>query len=103
MFTDFGNKPLLKNWLPWQQRNLYLQFLNLKILLMPSYEKSSSFKVIACSVSGSSEPLTGLEVENTPPPVLIGSKIDVTLAILKSSGKILVKIDALNTSDREFF
>ena len=50
MFTDFGKKPLLENWLPWKQRNVYLQFLNLKILLMPSYEKSPSFKVIACSV-----------------------------------------------------
>ena len=49
-FTDFGKKPLLENWLPWQQRNVYLQFLNLKILLMPSYKKSPSFKVIACSV-----------------------------------------------------
>ena len=49
-FTDFGKKPLLENWLPWQQRNVYLQFLNMKILLMPSYEKSPSFKVIACSV-----------------------------------------------------
>ena len=49
-FTDFGKKTLLENWLPWQQRNVYLQFLNWKILLMPSYEKSPSFKVIACFV-----------------------------------------------------
>ena len=46
----FGKKSLLENWLPWQQRNVYLQFLSLKMLLMPSYEKSPSFKVIACSV-----------------------------------------------------
>ena len=46
--------------------------LNLKIFLMPSYEKSPSFKVIACSV-WSSEPFTGLEVKNTPSlPVVIG-------------------------------
>ena len=77
MFTDFGKKPLLENWLPWQQRNVYLQFLNLEILLMPSYEKSPSFKVIACSVlefgaiywAGGGKHL---------PPVLIGliGKID---------------------------
>ena len=48
--TDFGKNSLMENWLPWQQRNVYLQFLNLKILLMPRYEKSPSFKVIACSV-----------------------------------------------------
>ena len=46
----FWKKTLLENWLPWQQRNVYLQFFNLKILLIPSYEKSPSFKVIACSV-----------------------------------------------------
>ena len=50
MFTDFGKKPLLENWLPWQQRNVYLQLLNFKTFLMPSFEKSPSFKVIACSV-----------------------------------------------------
>ena len=43
----FCQKTLLENWLPWQQRNVYL---NLKILLMSSYKKSPSFKVIACSV-----------------------------------------------------
>ena len=43
MFTDFGKKPLLTNWLPWQQGNVYFLFLRLKILLIPSYEKSPNF------------------------------------------------------------
>ena len=45
--------------------------MKLKILLIPVWEKLPSFKAMACSV-WSSEPFTGLEVENTPPPVLIG-------------------------------
>ena len=50
MFTDFGKKPLLANWLPWQQGNVYFWFMRLKILLIPSFEKLPSFKVLACSV-----------------------------------------------------
>ena len=46
--------------------------MKLKILLIPIWEKLPSFKVMACSV-WSSEPFTGLEVENTPPPPLSGA------------------------------
>ena len=48
-------------------KNVYLQFSNLKILLVPSYEKLRSFKVIAFPL-WSSEPFTRLEVEKTPTP-----------------------------------
>ena len=41
--------------------------MNLKILLIPIWEKSSSFKLIYCFVL-SSEQFTGLEVETPPPP-----------------------------------
>ena len=41
-----------------------------KILLVPSWEKLPSFKVLAC---WSSESFTGLEVENTPPPPPLGA------------------------------
>ena len=46
MFTDFGKKPLLTNWLPWQQGNVYFLFLKLKILLIPSYGKSPNLVTI---------------------------------------------------------
>ena len=71
-FTDFGKIPLLENWLPWQQRNVYLQFLNLKILLMPSYEKSPSFKLVTCSVLEFWAIYWGGGGKHPPPPVLIG-------------------------------
>ena len=47
----FGKNPLLANWLPCQQGNVYLQFMNLKMLLIHSDKKLSSFKATACSVS----------------------------------------------------
>ena len=50
MFTDFRQKTLFANWLPWQQGNVYFWFIKLKILLIPSFEKLPSFKVLACSV-----------------------------------------------------
>ena len=67
LFWSFlTGEPLLTNWLPWQQRNIFLQFMKFKILLKPSWEKLQSFKVMACSPFWSSETFTGLEVENTP-------------------------------------
>ena len=48
-------------------KNVYLQFSNLKILLVPSYEKLPGFKVIAFPL-WSSEPFTRLEVEKTSTP-----------------------------------
>ena len=70
----FWQKPLLANWLPWQQGNIYFWFMKLKILLIPSFEKLPSFKVVACSVvefwaiywAGGGK---------HPPPVLIGLKL----------------------------
>ena len=48
-------------------KKVYLQFSNLKIFLVPSYEKLPSFKVIAFPL-WNSEPFTRLEVEKTPTP-----------------------------------
>ena len=70
--TDFVKKPLLANWLPWQQGNVYFWFMKLKILPIPSCEKLPSFKVLACSVV-EFWAIYWVGVENTP-PVLIGLK-----------------------------
>ena len=64
----------MTNWLPWQQQNVYFQFMIFNILLISSWEKLPSFKVIA--PFWSSEPFIGLEVENTPPPLVLIGLID---------------------------
>ena len=73
MFTDFRKKKtLLANWLPWQQGNVYFWFINLKILLIPSFEKLPSFKVLACSVVEFWAIYWAWGGKHPPPPVLIG-------------------------------
>ena len=66
MFTDFGKKPLLTNWLPWQQGNVYFLFLKLKILLIPSYEKSPNLVAIDPKLK-SYQQANKIYVENTSP------------------------------------
>ena len=94
---------LLENWLPWQQRNVYLQFLNLKTLLMTSYEKSPSFKVMACSVlefwaiywaGGGKHPLPGANrIKST-----IASELWITLYMLGGGGG-----DSMIPENSEYF
>ena len=75
MFTDVRKKTLLANWLPWQQGNVYFWFIKLKILLIPSFEKLPSFKVLACSVVEFWAIYWAWGGKHPPPhPVLIGLK-----------------------------
>ena len=71
MFTDFGKKPLLTNWLPWQQRKVYFRFLKLKILLILSYEKSPNLVAIDRKLKKLSTGKQNLRGKHLP-PVLIG-------------------------------
>ena len=71
MFTDFGKKPLLTNWLPWQQGNVYFLFLKMKILLIPSYEKSPNLVAIDPKLKKLSTGKQNLRGKHLP-PVLIG-------------------------------
>ena len=71
MFTDFGKKPLLTNWLPWQQGNVYFCFLKWKCLLIPSYEKSPNLVVIDPKLKKLSTGKQNLRGKHLP-PVLIG-------------------------------
>ena len=50
VYWFWQKKTLLANWLPWQPENIYFWFMKLNILLMPSFEKLPSFKVLASSV-----------------------------------------------------
>ena len=72
MFTDFGKKTLLTNWLPWQQGNVYFLFLKLKILLIPSYEKSPNLVAIDPKLKKLSTGKQNLRGKHLP-SVLIGS------------------------------
>ena len=77
MFTDFRKKTLLANWLPWQQGNVYFWFIKLKILLIPSFEKLPSFKVLACSVVEFWAIYWAWGGKHPPPPVLIGLRLQL--------------------------
>ena len=68
MFTDFGKKPLLTNWL---QGNVYFRFLKLKILLIPSYEKSPNLVAIDPKLKKLSTGKQNLRGKHLP-PMLIG-------------------------------
>ena len=77
MFTDFSKKPLVTNWLPWQQGNVYFRFLKLKILLIPSYEKSPNLVAIDSKLKKLSTGKQNLRGKHLP-PVLIGLKAKTT-------------------------
>ena len=71
MFTDLGKKPLLTNWLPWQQEIVYFLFLKLKILLIPSYEESPNLVAIGPKLkklSTGKQNLRGKHLLPPPPP-----------------------------------
>ena len=76
MFTDFGKKPLLTNWLPWQQGNVYFLFLKWKILLIPSYERSPNLVAIDLKLKNLSTGKQNLRGKHLP-PVLIGLSVAI--------------------------